>query len=98
MQALGCVIWLVVGTLQLFATFAGFQYWLGVNWVVAIILAAVTSYIPLVGTVLGMVGAIYVWGWPWWEATLLFFGSFLLMTALGGLGAVGSYFAPKSPH
>lgn len=46
-------------------------------------IAFIVSYIPFVGAIVGMVGAMDVWCWEWWQAGLLFFGgSSLLLSAV----------------
>lgn len=50
----------------------------------------VSIFLPLVATVLAMVGAVKVWLWPWWLAVLVFLpGLALSLTALAGVGAAG---------
>ena len=88
MQALGYLIFLGVGLIQLFAIMDGLQAWLGLPSVLAFIVALLTTYFPLVGQALGVYGAIVVWGWPWWLAVCLFFGSLILFLGLGGIAAV----------
>jgi hypothetical protein len=43
--------------------------------------AFIVSYIPLVGSIVGMVGAMDVWRWEWWQAGLLFFGGLIFAIA-----------------
>ncbi len=58
----------------------------------ASVLAAVALVLlmPLVATILGFIGAIKVWLWPWWLALLVFLpGLALSIMALAGFGAAG---------
>ena len=70
--------------IQLAAILAGLVDWLGFYWLVAAPVAATLGYIPFVGSVLGMAGAMKVWHWEWWQAGLLFFGGIALSIAAGG--------------
>lgn len=74
MQAIGFIVYIVVGLFQLAAIMAGLESWWGLHWIVAAPIAFIVSYIPLVGSIVGMVGAVDVWRWEWWQAGLLFFG------------------------
>lgn len=78
MQALACIPYLLLGLFQLVATIAGIEHWLGIHWFFAGIIAIFVASIPVIGTVLGMVGAHYAWGWSWPSAFLLFFGPLIV--------------------
>lgn len=79
MRGLAYVLYLGLGLFQIAATIAGIQYWLGFHWLIAAVIAFFTASWPVVGTILGMVGAHYAWGWSWFAAFLLFFGSLILI-------------------
>ena len=83
MQAIGFIVYIVVGLFQLAAIMAGLESWWGLHWIIAAPIAFIVSYIPFVGAIVGMVGAMDVWCWEWWQAGLLFFGgSSLLLSAV----------------
>src|SRR5215475_5890965 len=84
LQVCAAILYFGVGIVQLLATLAGIEHWLGVSTFIAFLLSAFTAYIPLVGTVLGMFGAVQAWGWSWAEAAALFFGVFVVNLALLG--------------
>lgn len=65
--------YLLLGLFQLAATWEGLKY-IGLHWIVAAPMALFIAYIPLLGTVAGVLGAVYGWGWHWVEALALFFG------------------------
>lgn len=52
---------------------SGLTDWLGLHWIIAVPLALFLGFFPLVGSIFGMIGAINVWQWEWWQAGLLFF-------------------------
>ena len=76
---------LVLGCFQLLAIVAGLQAY-GLTAFVAWVVAFLTAYIPLIGTVAGMYGAVAGWGWTWPQAALLFFGP---LVAVVGLWLIG---------
>lgn len=86
MRALGFLIFFGVGIFQLAAVIAGVEHWTGLSGFVAVILALLVNYIPLLGQVLGIAGAVKGWGWEWWQAALLFFGGLLFPLIIGGGG------------
>jgi len=69
-----------LGFFQLFAVYAGLSDWVGLHWIIAGPLAFFISYMPLIGTVVGMFGAVESWGWSWIQAFALFFGPFIVIS------------------
>ncbi len=64
----------------MFAIFSGMKIWVGLTvliiaWPVALFLAM----LPIVGTVLGILGAVKAWGWGWHAAVLLFVAPWFLL-------------------
>ena len=85
MQALAYIyipLYLVLGLFQISATIAGIEHWLGIHWFFAGIIAIFVAWTPVIGTVLGMVGAHYAWGWSWLSAFLLFFGPLIVIAGI----------------
>lgn len=72
MQILFFIIYVAIGLLQYFAIQDGLTSWVGLPWLIAVPAAFVLGYIPIVGSVLGVLGASYVWKWSWTSAILLF--------------------------
>ncbi|MEC9346863.1 MAG: hypothetical protein VYB54_11590 [Pseudomonadota bacterium] len=64
--------YVVLGLIQLFAIQAAFSSLLGVGQIVGLILAFLATWFPLVGTGLGIWGAVAVWNWSILAAILLF--------------------------
>src|SRR5688572_24982236 len=92
MRIIGYLIYLGVGVVQLFAIMDGLEHWLGLPGFIAGIGGLFLAYIPIVGTIVGFIGAIDVWGWEWWQAALLFFGSFAVCIVIAvGAGALETW-------
>lgn len=99
MRIIGFLIYLGVGVVQLFAVMDGLEHWLGLPGFIAGILGLFLAYFPIVGTIMGFIGAIDVWGWEWWQAALLFFGSFILFAVFaGGAGILEALARRKAQH
>jgi hypothetical protein len=73
MQVFFGIAYAVVGLVQLFAIVDGIEYAAGIGGFFGFIIAALVTYIPLLGSVLGVYGAINVWDWSIIQAGLLFF-------------------------
>jgi hypothetical protein len=73
MQVFVGIAYAVVGLVQLFAIVDGIEYATGIGGFFGFIIAALVTYIPLLGSVLGVYGAINVWDWSIIQAGLLFF-------------------------
>ena len=65
--------YLGVGLVQLAAFYTGLQYWTGWHWIILGFIAFFVGYIPVVGSIAGVIGAHYVWGWGLLPSILLFF-------------------------
>ncbi len=86
MQLFIFIGYVVVGFYQLFAIMDGIDYAWGIEGFLGFLIAAFTTYIPLLGSGLGVYGAVHVWDWNIWQAGLLFFWFvpvWLLMLAIG---------------
>lgn len=79
MQLFIFIGYIALGLFQLAAVMAGLETWLGLHWMIAGPLAFFIAYIPLVGTVTGMFGAVTAWHWSWLQASLLFFAPFIVI-------------------
>ena len=72
MQVFFTLAHFVIGFVQLFAIIEFFEQKL--DWgFFDVILALFVTYIPLLGGVLGVMGAMDGWGWSIWQAGALFF-------------------------
>lgn len=79
------VAYFVLSIFQFMALWSGIEIWLGINSFFSGVLALFIAGIPLVGTGLGMFGAVEAWGWSWMQAGLLFFGPFLAIVIIAVL-------------
>ena len=91
MQAIGFVIFLAVGLIQVAATIAGVEGWLGLPGWLAVPVSLFLGYVPLLGSVLGFLGAVKYWGWAWGWAALLFGGGIAAVPLI----ASASYFSDR---
>lgn len=63
----------VVGLIQLFAIADGISYGIGIEGFFSFLLAFIVTYIPILGALCGIYGAVTVWDWGLLQAVLLFF-------------------------
>lgn len=88
-MALFVALYLGLGITQWVAIFDWVDSTFNLPWIVSVSLAGASGFFPLLGNICGTLGAINVWGWPWWAAILLFFGSWIfywaILLLLGGL-------------
>ncbi len=92
LAVIGALIFLVMGIFQWMATYDGLVHWVGLHWLLAGALSLFLGYFPLVGSILGFLGATKVWGWEWWQAALLYFGIPAVGLAIGGASLVAEWF------
>jgi hypothetical protein len=88
---IGTIGFMLMGMVQFFAIWDGVAFALDIPSILAFILALFLAWMPLVGAVAGVYGAVNVWDWVWWQAGLLFFGVQLLaLAAMGGAGGLSA--------
>lgn len=87
MQIVGVIGYILLGLFQLAAIMAGLEEWLGLHWIFAIMLASFIAYIPLLGTIVGVMGAMEAWHWDLWQSIGLFFGPLILIVTVVGIMA-----------
>ena len=90
-RTIGCVaivVYLAIGFVQLLAAVKGIQLWLDWPWILAAFISLFVAYIPVVGTVAGIVGATAAWGWGLWPAIALFCSPYVLYVIAIATGAV----------
>ncbi len=79
MRAIPVLLYLALGLFQWFAVVDGIRHWLDIGAFFAIVIAFFVSWMPLVGTISGVLGAHYAWQWSWFSALALFFGPQVVM-------------------
>ena len=67
------IAYIVIGIVQLFAIMDGIGHALGVGKFLSFIIALFVTYIPVVGSILGVYGAIEAWDWGLLQSLVLFF-------------------------
>lgn len=83
-QGIAQIGYLVLSIFQFFAIIAGFDVWLGLGSFISTTLALFLAGIPLLGTLVGMLGAVQGWGWTWFEAGALFLTPLFALSLLMG--------------
>jgi hypothetical protein len=90
LSTVGVVSYLVIGLVQFVAIYSFFKDYWG-WWLIPSGLAAFfISYIPLLGSVAGVIAAIKVWEWSLLSSLLLFFFPIVIMLVVGVLVGFGS--------
>ena len=82
MQILLFIAYIILGLFQLTAINAGLENWFDFHGILTGPLAFFIAYIPIVGTVVGVLGAVTAWHWSWLQAGGLFFGPFVIISIL----------------
>jgi hypothetical protein len=90
MRAFFQIAYFVMGIVQFFAIWDAFEYMLGIGSFLTFFLAVFTAYIPIVGSIMGMYGAINVWDWGWLQAFVLFFWYLILIAVVYGFAGVSA--------
>ncbi|QRM39473.1 hypothetical protein F3X89_17415 [Rhizobium rhizogenes] len=88
MQIFFVIAYFIVGIVQWVAIVDGIGYSLNLGKFVSFIIAAFITYIPLVGSVAGVYGAVHVWDWSYAQALTLFFWYIPVAILLSGYSAL----------
>ena len=71
------IAYFAIGIVQFFAVWDGAKYFLGTDSFIggafAFVVSIFLTYIPLLGSILGVYGAINVWDWSLTKSLILFF-------------------------
>lgn len=73
MQVFFGIAYFIMGIVQLFAIIEGIAFALNIGKFLSGIIAFLITYIPLVGSAVGVYGAVNVWHWSLLQAGALFF-------------------------
>lgn len=86
------IAYFVVGLVQFFAVWDGAEYFLGaesfVGRMFAFFLSLFLTYIPLLGSALGVYGAVNVWDWSLAKSIVLFFWYVPIFVIFLGYGLI----------
>ena len=80
------IIYLILSVAQFFAIVTYFSTVQDINSFLSVILALITCGIPVIGTILGVLGAHGGWGWGWGASILLFLSPLILVIIFSILG------------
>lgn len=84
--------YILISLLQLIASIDGIMHFFGLHWIFAGFAALLLVFIPAVGPLAGVYGAVAVWNWPPILAVLLFFWPYLVYLLLFLFGTSASFF------
>jgi hypothetical protein len=93
MQVFFGIAYFMVGLVQLFAIMDGVAFALNINKFFAAMIALFITYIPLVGSIAGVYGAVNVWDWSLLQAAVLFFWYVPVFIAIALVGGAGELFS-----
>lgn len=96
MQVIVFIAYMILGLFQFAAVMTGLEDWIGLHWIIAAPLAFFIAYMPLIGTVVGMFGAVTAWHWSWLQAGGLFFGPFVVIVVIAMGAGVLEKFSNRS--
>ena len=77
--------------MQIVASIDGILYFFGMHWIFALFAALILVFIPAIGPLAGVYGAVMVWEWPIWGALTLFFWPYILYGILLLFGFSASF-------
>ncbi|WP_425647130.1 hypothetical protein [Agrobacterium leguminum] len=80
----------IVGIVQFFAIVDGIKFAWGIGAFLSFLIAGFLTYIPLVGSIFGIYGAMNAWDWSVWQAGTLFFWYIPVVVLVGIANAVAS--------
>ena len=85
------VLRFLIALVQMAGLIAYFHQYLGWGLLpTAVVALLLTLLVPIAATILGFLGAIHAWAWPWWLAFLVFLpGLAMALAAVAGVGVVG---------
>ena len=86
--ALGTLVYFMVTLVQIPAVIVGLHALTGFWWFACVLIGGLFGSVPILGSLLGIEGAVIGWGWSVGASSLLFVGIPLLFLAVGlALGA-----------
>ncbi len=85
------ISYLFISLIQIIASIDGILYFFGLHWVFALFAALILVFIPGIGPLAGVYGAVEVWGWSILASVFLFFWPYILYGILVLLGISFSF-------
>jgi hypothetical protein len=89
-------VFLALSLFQMFVTWLGVIAWWGIPGWLAFFIAIPVGSIPILGTTVGIMGAMRALGWSFWFSFLLFFGPLVFLFIIAALSHLLSRFAAKA--
>ncbi len=84
MPAIGVIgVFFAFGLFQLFAVLAALESWFDLHWLAQALIGILACYTPLLGTALGIIGAVEGWDWSWPQSIGVFTAPFLIYLTHG---------------
>jgi len=83
MKGITVIGWIIIGLLQFAAMVNGFIETLGGFF--GFIGALVLGQLPIIGTIMGIIGAMKSWNWSIWQAVGLFIGAPIVLFGLNAI-------------
>jgi len=94
---IGYIVYFAMGLVQIAAIVAGFEAWWGWNGFFAILGSIFVAYIPVLGTIVGIMGAIKGWNWSPIQAILLFCWPLVIYIGVFLYDAICAVFTKHKP-
>ena len=85
------IAYIAISLLQLIASIDGIMHFFGLHWIFAGFAGLLLVFIPAIGPLAGVYGAVAVWKWPTVLAVLLFFWPYLIYLFLFLFGTTTSF-------
>lgn len=79
LQSFGVIVWILSGLVQFAGVYAFFGSYLDWWFIFAAPIALILGQIPVIGTILGIMGAMNAWHWDFLPAVLVFCSTLTLM-------------------
>lgn len=83
--------YIFLGLIQSVAIVDVEREWWGMHWVLALPFAVIVAYVPVVGTIVGVLGAVQAWSLRPWVAILLFCWPYIVILAALGAGGISAF-------
>ena len=89
----GVVLYILMGIVQWFAIIEGLEIWFGLKPLFAFFVSIFLTWIPIIGTIAGILGAAEGWGWDYIWAILLFTCPYVIYIILIFFMGAGNLFS-----